>query len=64
MKNIIFGVLETDSYEVSYYLKSGTNLSYKTYSNITDLYNALDKTLDDAINEATLKMITNKEECK
>lgn len=42
MKNIIFGVLETDSYEVSYYLKSGTNLSYKTYSNITDLYNALD----------------------
>lgn len=47
MKNINFGVLESDYEEVSYYLKSGTNLSYKTYSTITDLYNALDT---DAVN--------------
>ncbi len=42
MKNIIFGVFKDDSEEISYYLKSGTNLSYKIYENITDLYNALD----------------------
>ncbi len=42
MKNIIFGVLESDSEEVSFYLKSGTNLSYKSYENITELYKALD----------------------
>ena len=42
MKNIIFGVLEKDMEEVSFYLKSGTALSYKPYSNITDLYKALD----------------------
>ena len=47
MKNINFGVLESDYEEVSYYLKSGTNLSYKTYSSIVDLYNALDT---DAVN--------------
>ncbi len=42
MKNITFGVFKQDSSEISYYLKSGTNLSYKTYSSITDLYKALD----------------------
>ncbi len=42
MKNITFGVFEEDAEEVSYYLKGGTNLSYKQYKNITDLYNALD----------------------
>ncbi|MDD5887957.1 MAG: GGDEF domain-containing protein [bacterium] len=42
MKNITFGVFEEDAEEISYYLKSGTNLSYKQYKNITELYNALD----------------------
>lgn len=43
MKNIIFGVFEEDADEVSYYLKGGTNLSYKQYKDIKDLYDALDK---------------------
>lgn len=42
MKNISFGVLTSDEEEVSFYLKSGTNLSYKAYETITDLYKALD----------------------
>lgn len=43
MKNIIFGVFEEDADEVSYYLKGGTNLSYKQYKDIKELYDALDK---------------------
>lgn len=43
MKNITFGVFESDVEEISYYLKSGTNLSYKNYNSITELYDALDK---------------------
>ena len=43
MKNITFGVLKEDVDEVSFYLKSGTNISYKSYDNIADLYSALDK---------------------
>ena len=42
MKNITFGVFTEDAEEVSFYLKSGTNLSYKNYENIQDLYAALD----------------------
>ncbi len=42
MKNITFGVLKEDLDEISFYLKSGTNLSYKPYDNIVDLYTALD----------------------
>ncbi len=42
MKNIAFGVFEADYNDVSYYLKSGTNLSYKTYQTIAELYQALD----------------------
>ena len=42
MKNLKFGVFKEDKDEISYYLKSGTNLSYETYNNITDLYKALD----------------------
>ena len=34
MKNIIFGVLKEDTDEISFYLKSGTNLSYKSYDNM------------------------------
>ena len=41
-KNVSFGVLEEDLDEVSFYLKSGTNLSYKSYANISDLFKALD----------------------
>ena len=37
MKNITFGVFKEDSSEISYYLKSGTNLSYKTYNKIDEL---------------------------
>ena len=42
MKNMVFGVLKDDIEEVSFYLKSGTNLSYKSYDNISSLYKALD----------------------
>lgn len=42
-KNITFGVFKEDSKEISYYLKSGTNLSYKNYDSIESLYSALDK---------------------
>ena len=43
MKNITFGVFKEDADEISYYLKGGTNLSYKSYDTIEDLYKALDK---------------------
>ena len=43
MKNITFGVFKEDSAEISYYLKSGTNLAYKAYEKIDDLYQALEK---------------------
>ena len=43
LKNITFGVFKEDSSEISYYLKGGSSLSYKTYDNITSLYRALDK---------------------
>ena len=43
LKNITFGVFEEDADEVSYYLKGGSNLSYKKYTDITSLYDALDK---------------------
>ncbi len=49
MKNITFGVFKEDSAEISYYLKSGTNLSYKTYEKIEELYAALDKNEVDMI---------------
>lgn len=43
MKNITFGVLSSDSEEISFYLKSGSNLSYKSYDTIAELYKALDE---------------------
>lgn len=43
LKNITFGVFQEDSDEISYYLKGGINLSYKTYDSIKNLYDALDK---------------------
>ncbi|MBP3840691.1 MAG: GGDEF domain-containing protein [Bacilli bacterium] len=42
MKNLKFGVFEQDSEELSYYLKSGTNLSFVNYKSIGELYTALD----------------------
>ena len=42
MKNIKFGLLKGDEDEISYYLKSGTNISFNTYEDITKLYSALD----------------------
>ena len=39
--------------EISFYLKSGTNLSYKSYENITSLYEALDK------NEVNMIIVPN-----
>ena len=53
MKNISFGVLEEDLEEISFYLKSGTNLSYKSYKNIKDLYKALDN------NEISMLIVPN-----
>lgn len=49
MKNITFGVFKDKSAEISYYLKSGANLSYKTYENIKELYKALDNNEVDMI---------------
>lgn len=49
MKNITFGVFKEDSAEISYYLKTGTNLSYKTYEKIDELYKALENNEVDMI---------------
>ena len=43
MKNIVFGVFESDAETISYYLKSGTNISYKKYKTINEMYTALDQ---------------------
>ena len=42
MKNITYGVFSSDADTISYYLKSGTNLSYKQYKTIDELYDALE----------------------
>ena len=42
MKNITFGVLKDDASDISYYLKSGSDLVYKSYSDVDSLFNALD----------------------
>ncbi len=41
MKNMTLGVFTSDLAEVSYYLKSGTNLAFKSYENIEALQKAL-----------------------
>lgn len=43
LKNLKIGLLTTDIEEISYYLKSGMNLSYSNYDDIEKLYEALDK---------------------
>lgn len=42
IKNITFGVFEQDNNTISYYLKSATNISYKSYKTINEMYQALD----------------------
>ncbi len=42
MNNITFGVFTKDAAEISYYLKSGNNLVYKSYETIDELFQALD----------------------
>ncbi len=42
MKDITFGAFQSDVAELTYYLKSGDNISYKTYDSIDALYQALD----------------------
>ncbi|MEG0994818.1 MAG: GGDEF domain-containing protein, partial [Bacilli bacterium] len=43
IKDQTLGVFTSDVGELSYYLKSGSNLTYKTYESINSLYDALDK---------------------
>ncbi len=42
MANITFGVFNEDTAEISYYLKSGKNLAFKSYDTIDELFKALD----------------------
>lgn len=42
MSNITFGVFREDAAEISYYLKSGTGLAFKSYDTIEELFQALD----------------------
>ncbi len=49
IKNKTFGVFESDFNDISYYLKSGTNLSYNKYTSIDQLYTALEKNEIDMI---------------
>lgn len=49
MSNITFGVFNSDMAEVSYYLKTGTNLAYKSYETIDELFTALDNSEVDMI---------------
>lgn len=43
LKNITLGVFTDDVGEASYYLKTGTNITYKTYDDIDNMFDALDK---------------------
>ncbi len=43
MKNMTLGVFKEDIAEVSYYLKSGTNLAFKSYDDVTALFQGLDQ---------------------
>ena len=53
MNNITFGVLKNDASDISYYLKSGSNLVYKSYDSVDDLFTALDS------NEVNMIIIPN-----
>ena len=41
-KDITFGIFKKDEERISYYLKSASNISYKTYDTIESIYSALD----------------------
>ena len=43
MNNLTLGVFTSDAAELSYYLKAGSNLVYKTYDDISSLFEALDQ---------------------
>ena len=40
--NVTFGIFKSDAAEISYYLKSGSNLAFKSYETIDELFAALD----------------------
>ena len=40
--NVTFGIFKNDAAEISYYLKSGSNLAFKSYETIDELFSALD----------------------
>lgn len=42
INNQVIGVFTSDAGELSYYLKSGTNLTYKTYDDITTMFTDLE----------------------
>ena len=42
-ENMTLGVFTADVGDISYYLKSGRNLTYKTYDTVSKIFNALDK---------------------
>ena len=41
ISNITLGIFKTDAAEISYYLKSSSNLAFKSYETIDELFNAL-----------------------
>ena len=43
MHDLTFGVFQNDAALISYYLKSGSNLVYKTYQTIDEMFQALDQ---------------------
>lgn len=53
IKNLTIGIFKDDKEDASYYLKSGSSLSYNEYSNIEGLYSALDK------NEVNMILVPN-----
>ncbi len=53
MKNITFWGFKNDASDISYYLKSGSNLVYKSYDSVDSLFTALDS------NEVNMIIIPN-----
>ena len=51
--NLTIGVLQSDESNVGYYLKSASNIKYKSYENINNLFNGLDE------NEVNLIIVPN-----
>ena len=53
IKNQVIGIFKEDSEDIGFYLKTGTNISFKTYSKIEELYTALDN------NEVNMIIVPN-----